>query len=132
MTLVAWAPTGYSAPIELIAVKIKQGKVTELEWLEALSDRVSQLARDAGEQQTMMACNELNVPMTEELYQAGQSLVLHNLVLLTNLNLAVIDENPFPAIVDGPNEEAEEALELTLGEWVGHALSMVSGSGLDC
>lgn len=131
MTLVAWAPMGYSAPIELIAVKIKTGQVTEREWWEALSDRVNDLAIDAGEEQTRIACNELNVPMTEEIYQAGQSLVLHNLVLLTNLNLAVIDENPFPATVGEPNEEAQEALELTLEEWLGYALSMVSESRLD-
>ena len=129
--LVAWAPQGYSAPIELIAVRIKQGKVTEREWWEALSDRVSQLAIEAGEGQTMAACNALDVPMTEELYQAGQSLVLHNLVLIQALDLNLIDENPVPAVVSESSEEAEEALTLTLGEWAGHALSMVSTSSLD-
>ena len=131
MTLVAWAPTGYSAPIEQIAVKIKQGGVTEREWREALSDRVSQLAIEAGEDQTMAACNALDVPMTDELYQAGQSLVLHNLMLMQALDLNLIGKNPFPAMVSVSNEEAEEALTLTLGEWAGQALSMVSASDLD-
>lgn len=130
MTLVAWAPKGYSAPIELIAVKIKPGRVTERDWREALSDRVSQLAIKEPES-LPMACRALDVPMTEELYQAGQSLVLHNLVLIQALDLNLIGDNPFPATVGEPSQEAQEALELTLGEWVAHALSMVSESNLD-
>lgn len=131
MALVAWAPEGYNAPVELLAVKIKPGKVTEREWREALSDRISALAIKEGEQTTALACRELNVPMVEELYQAGQSLVLHNLVLRQALDLNLIGKNPFPSTVGEPDQEVKDALELSLMDWVDQALSLVSESSLD-
>ena len=127
--LVAWAPKGLSP--ELTAVRLPPGKVTERDWWEALADRVSDLAVAAGEEETQAACNALNVPMTEELYQVGQSLVLHNLVLMQALDLIMAEGNPFPATVGEPSQEAKDALELNLTEWVDQALSVVSESSLD-
>ncbi len=68
-----------SVPLELVAVKMPPGPVTERQWWEALADRVQELADKAGEQGTSQACKALNVPEPEYSNQAGQSLVLHNL-----------------------------------------------------
>jgi len=130
-SLAAWAPIGYSAPIELLAVKIRPGRVTEREWWEALSERVSELAMDASPHELRAAFNILDVPGTEPSV-AGQSLVLHNLNLMTHLNLAVIDESPWPAKVTDNDPEIQEILEnQTLLDWVDHAWSLVSPSSLD-
>jgi hypothetical protein len=37
MTRVAWAPDGMLAPLDLIAVMIKPGVITERDWLEAMA-----------------------------------------------------------------------------------------------
>lgn len=131
MALVAWAPKGYSAPMELLAAKLPPGKVTERDWWEALADRVSDLAVAAGEEETRAACSALDVPMVEELYQAGQSLVYHNLRLMQALDLSLDEKSPFPATVGEPTEDAKEALRLSLMDWVDQALSVVSESSLD-
>lgn len=129
---VAWSPKGYNAPIELIAVKIKQGKITQREWWEALSDRVNELAVQAGEQATLQACRDLGLPETDDPSEAGQYLVLGNLNLRTHLDLAVIDKPPFPARVGERNPEAQQAIDETdLASWVEHAWSLVSPSSLD-
>ena len=126
MALVAWAPKGYEAPLELIAVKIKPGQVTKAQWWEALSDRIADLAMKAGEKETAQACRMLGVPMTERLEEVGQSLVLNNLQLLTSLNLAMPEHDPFPATVGEPSQEMKDALSLDLMDWVELASSMAS------
>lgn len=128
---VAWAPKGYSAPIELTAVRLLPGQVTERQWWEALADRVAELAMNEGEEVVAQACRLLDVPMTNRIEEVGQSLVLYNSRLKTALNLAAYEGIPFPAIVNEPSQEAEDALEVTLLEWVDHALSTVSESSLD-
>jgi len=61
----------------------------------------------------------------------GQVLVQDNLDLLTNLNVASI-EDPFPAKVESSNPVAEKALqETSLAQWVDLALSQVHESSLD-
>lgn len=132
MALVAWSPKGYAAPIELLAVKIKPGQVTERQWIEALADRVTQLAIEAGEETTLQACRDLELPETDNPQEAGQFLVMGNLNLRTHLDLAVIDKPPFPAKVGERNPEAQQAIEETdLSRWVESALSLVSASDLD-
>lgn len=132
MALVAWAPKGMSVPLELVAVKLPPGPVTERQWWEALADRVQELADKAGEQDTSQACKALNVPEPEYSNQAGQSLVLHNLNLRTHLNLAIFDEPPWPATVTENDPEIQEILKgQTLMDWVDHAKSLVSSSDLD-
>lgn len=132
MALVAWAPKGMSVPMELVAVKLPLGPVTERQWWEALTDRVQELADKAREQETMQACKALNVQQPEYLNQAGQSLVLHNLNLRTHMDLAIFDEPPWPATVTENDPEIQEILEAqTLMDWVDHARSLVSSSDLD-
>lgn len=131
MALVAWAPKGMAAPLELIAVRINPGQVTEREWIEALADRVQELANKAGAVETMQACRNLDVPEPEEIEEAGQALVLNNLNLRTNLNLAMPAKHPFPATAGEPAQELKDALELELSDWVEQALSLVSASSLD-
>ncbi len=130
MALVAWAPQGISAPLELLAVKIQPGPVTRREWLEALADRVTQMATEEPEY-LPQACKALGLQETDKPREAGQFLVLDNLELQTNLNLAVLDQYPFPATASN-NPEAKQALEETnLQSWVESALSLVSESSLD-
>ena len=131
MALVAWAPKGYEAPLELLVAKLPPGQVTKAQWWGALSDRIADLAVKAGEQETAQACHTLGVPMTNRLEEAGQSLVLHNLQLRTSLNLAMPEQSPFPATVGEPSQEMKDALKLDLMEWVELASSVVSGSSLD-
>lgn len=131
MALVAWAPKGMSVPMKLVAVKLPPGPVTERQWWEALADRVQELADKAGEQETMQACKALNVPQPEYLNQAGQSLVLHNLNLRTQMELAMPDKHPFPGVVTEPSQDVKDALNLDLMDWVEQALSVVSESDLD-
>lgn len=131
MALVAWAPKGYAAPMELLVAKLPPGRVTEREWWEALSDRVSELAVKAGQEETQAAFQALGTPGTARLQEAGQFLVLHNLVLMQELDLHQ-DSKPFPATVGEPTAEATEALQnVTLMGWVEQALSLVSESSLD-
>ena len=134
MALVAWAPEGYSAPIELIAVKIKQGEVTQREWLEALADRVSRmaLAEVDPDGAAVWAIRFLDLPETGNPRYLGQALVTDNWNLLEHFNLAVIDECPFPAAVGEPSEDAEYALEHSdFALWVELARAMVSTTSWD-
>lgn len=129
MALVAWAPTKISAPIELIAVRVPAGKVTEREWWEALADRVTRLARMEPPEETTRACRILGLPETDEPMEAGQYLVLGNLNLRTHLTLAA-EPKAFPLEAQ-PNPEAKEALEVTdLQTWVELARSTVNVSDL--
>lgn len=132
MALVAWAPSGYSVPMELLAVKIKPGQVTELQWWEALSDRVSDLAVVAGPEAVASAFSYLEMPAGPgEPEETGQYLVLGNWNLKTHLSLALMDESPFPATVGEPSEEAKEALEIDFQDWVEHLQSVMSASSMD-
>lgn len=134
MALVAWNPNGLAAPPELTAVQIKPGQVTHQSWVEALSDRVTMLVKQEPnpEQAVQQACQMLGLPIEDNPNQAGEALVKNNLNLLTHLNLAVMDSDPFPARVGDPLPEIKQALEQTdLASWVELALSMVSESDLD-
>ena len=130
MALVAWSPKGMSAPTELTAVKIKPGKVTERDWVEALADRVQELV-DQDPDSLASACELVGVEAPDRVAETGQVMVLRNLNLRTHLNLAMPEQHPFPATVGEPTPEAKDALSLTLLEWAEIASSMVSGSSLD-
>lgn len=132
MALVAWSPEGYLAPTTLLAVMLPPGPVTERQWWEALADRVTKMAVEAGPEATLQACRDLGLPETNNPKEAGQFLVLGNLNLRTHLNCAVIDEDPFPATVGERDQEAHEIIKETdLETWVESALSLVSESSLD-
>ena len=132
MKLVAWYPEGLSAPPELTSVKLPLGKVSHKQWVEALSDRVSQLAQNEPnpEEASLQACRLLDLPLVENPAELGQNLVQNNLNLLTYLNVAEMKENPFQEVKES-NPLAEEALKnVDLASWVELALSQVSESSL--
>jgi hypothetical protein len=134
MALIAWAPKGSIAPVELLVVKLPPGTVTERQWLDALSERVTKLAIEAGPEATGHACHALGLPTTDNPKEAGQFLVEGNWNLQTHLNCAAIDGPLFPAtIADGDHDDyAQEAIEQTdLEMWVELALAQVSESSLD-
>ena len=130
MALVAWSPKGMSAPIELTAVRIQPGKVTERDWVEALADRVQALV-DQDPDSLPEACDMLGVPEPDRVEEAGQVMVLRNLNLRTQFNLAMPEQHPFPATVGEPTPEAKDALSLSLMDWAEIASSLASGSSLD-
>ena len=131
--LVAWSPTGISAPTELLAVMIQPGPVTRDQWLDALADRVTQMVLDDPQPEAAAedVARMLDRPTPESPQASGEYLVLDNLNLQTHLNCAVIDGSPFPAQAS-ENREAREAIEQTdLWAWADTASSMVSESSLD-
>jgi len=133
MKLVAWYPEGLSAPPELTSVRLPLGKVNHKQWVEALSDRVSQLAQNEEnpEEASLQACRLLDLPLVENPAELGQNLVQNNLNLLTYLNVAELKENPFQEVKES-NLLAEESLKnVNLADWVDLALSQVSESSLD-
>jgi hypothetical protein len=133
MKLVAWYPEGLSAPPELTSVKLPLGTVSHKQWVEALSDRVSQLAQSEPDpkEASLQACRLLDLPLVENPVELGQNLVQNNLNLLTYLNVAELKENPFQEVKQS-NPLAEEALKnVDLASWVELALSQVSESSLD-
>jgi hypothetical protein len=125
MALVAWAPTGYNVPMEMLVAKLPPGKVTERQWWEALSDRISEMAVKAGDEAVTRACQALDLPGPENLQETGQFLVMHNLNLMTHLQLLQY-KNPFPATVGEPTPEMKDALKTTLDEWVQMVEPLVS------
>ncbi len=130
MTLVPWSPEGISAPIELLAVKLPPGPVTEGQWWEALSDRVSELAVEAGDEALPAMARALGLPEPETPEGAGEAWVLGNLNLRTHLALAT-DGQEWPATVKASEEALQALKETDLAMWVDLASSMVSASSLD-
>lgn len=131
--LVPWSPPGMSAPIELLAVMVPVGPLTERQWLEALADRVTQLVLDDPEPEAAAAevAQMLGVPEPESPKAAGEYLVTGNLNLRTFLSLSMEGLGPFPATASS-DEEAKQAIEQTdLWTWADLASSMVSESSLD-
>lgn len=128
MYQIAWSPEGICAPIELIAVLVNAGPITERQWWEALSDRVTKMAMHEDPALTLWACRALgtDVGCTDNPREAGQYLVEGNLNLRTHLTLAAYDGDPFPAIA-AEQQEAREAIEACdLEMWVDLARSMTS------
>ena len=129
MSLIAWSPQG-AIPPKLVGVMIKAGAVTHKDWLEALSDRVSKMATEAGSEVTAQACQMLGVPTTSNPQEAGQFLLEGNWNLREHLTVAMETEFPTKA------ERGDLTLVGTLKEtdlmtWAELALSMVSASSLD-
>jgi hypothetical protein len=118
-----------SAPSALLAVKIKPGQVTEREWLEALADRVQELAEKAGPEETLQASQMLDLPPTSP-ESAGEYLVLGNWNLQEFLRASATKKHPFPAKAQY-NPDAVPALEINLSQWADLAASQVKGSYLE-
>ena len=132
MKLVAWAPPGMLAPMELLAAKVPVGQVTERVWLEALANRVTEMALKENDKAFLSEmCNEMGLPPESSPHLAGQAMLLDNWGLRTQFSCAVIDQNPFPATVTESDPDAEEAIsETDLSMWADLAVSMGNESSL--
>ena len=127
-----WYPEKIVAPPELTAVSVPKGQLSEKDWIEALSDRVSDLAlkEENPLEAANEACRRLDLPGVDNANQVGEALVKYNLNLLTFLS-AEQRENQWPAQVNGPSEPAKQALkDVDLESWVELALSQVNASDL--
>lgn len=128
-----WYPEKIVAPPELTAVSVPKGQLSEKQWIEALSDRVSDLAlkEENPLEAANEACRRLDLPGVDNANQVGEALVKYNLNLRTFLSVEQ-RENQWPAQVSGPNEDAKQALkEVDLEGWVELASYQVSGLDLD-
>jgi hypothetical protein len=131
--MIAWYPEEIVAPPELTSVLVPKGELSQKEWIEALSERVSNLAEKEEDplEAANEACRNLNLPEVDNANQLGDALVKYNLDLLTNLNV-VQKEDPFPAKVSEEKPLARQAIkDVSLANWVELALSQVSVSSLD-
>jgi hypothetical protein len=131
--MIAWYPEEIVAPPELTAVLVEKGQLSELEWIEALSERVNELVLKEEDplEEAKKACRKMGLPPVQDESQLGAALVQQNLDLLTFLSVAQ-QENPFPANVSQASPVANEALKsVNLEQWVELALSQVSVSSLD-
>jgi len=128
--MIAWYPENLNAPAALTAVLVPKGQLAEREWLEALADRVVDLAlaEDDPLEAANLACLKLDLPQVDSPEQLGEALVKKNLELRTFLSLSQIKDQ-WPAQVSKPLENAKEALkESDLDLWVELASSQVSAS----
>jgi hypothetical protein len=130
--MIAWYPEEIVAPPELTAVRVEKGELTELQWIKALSERVNELVLKEEDplEAAQESCRRMGLPPVQDESQLGVALVQKNLDLLTFLSLAQ-QENPFPANVSQASPVANEALKVSLAEWVELALSQVNVSSLD-
>lgn len=130
---VAWYPENLAAPAQLTAVVVPLGKLEEKAWVQALGDRVVELAMKEEDplEASRLACLKLGLPSVDSPEQLGDALVKYNLELQTYLSLAQVTEQ-WPAQVKRPLEDAKDALkQVDLELWVELASSQVSASSLD-
>ena len=128
MTLIAWAPPGVSAAYELTAVLVPHGMITKQQWIEALADRVTSMARDEDPELTAWASRYLgaDVGYTDNPLEAGEFFVSGNWNLQEHLSVAMYDGDPFPCVA-AENENARYAIENSDFElWVELAHSFTS------
>ncbi len=78
MKKVAWVPPGISAAIELTAVLVQPGPITESQWLDALADRITDMAMKEEASLTSWACRSLGADVgdTDNPRHAGEYFVL--------------------------------------------------------
>ncbi len=133
MKKVAWAPHGVSADCALIAVLVNPGLITRRQWIDALANRVTDMAINEKPHLTKWACRVLgdDVGYTEDPVEAGQFLVEGNWNLQEHLSLAMFEGDPFPSFAS-ESEDARKAIEECDFEyWVELARAFVSSSSLD-
>ncbi len=128
MKKVAWAPPGISAALELTAVFVRPGPITESQWLDALADRVTDMAMKEDASLTSWACRALGADVggTDDPRYAGEYFVSGNWNLQTHLSIALHDGNPFPCVAQ-EDKDARYAIENSDFElWIELARSMTS------
>jgi hypothetical protein len=133
MKFVAYCPAGMSDYVYLLAAKVPVGEVDERVWINALADRIVELAERESNPDIAAewACKSLNCVMPDSHIQLGQIIVLCNSDLRTHINLCFPDD-PFPAFVEGNDEEALNAIEITdLEHWVHCAQYLIGDSGAE-
>ena len=133
MEKVAWAPQGVSVDWELIAVLVPPGPITKSQWLDALADRVTDMAMNEQPNLTKWASRVLGhyVGNTDDPEEAGQFFVTGNWNLQEHLSLAMYEGDPFPCLAS-ENVDARTAIENTdFVNWVELVRAFVSSSSLD-
>jgi hypothetical protein len=128
MKKVAWAPFGISAELELIAVMVQPGNITETQWIDALADRVTEMAIQEKPVLTSWACHALGTDVgdTDNPRHAGRYLVSGNFNLREHFSVAMYDGNPFPCVAE-EKENARHAIENSdLELWVELARAMTN------
>lgn len=112
MTLVAWLPPDVSADPELIAVLVPPGVITHSQWIDALADRVTNLAVAEVPELTAWASRYLgsDVGYTDDPQEAGECFVLGNWTLQEHLSVAMYNGDPFPCVA-AEDEGARDAIE---------------------
>ena len=129
MKKIAWSPAG-AFPQALTGAMLAAGQVTRKSWIEALSDRVTELAIKSSPEEVAQSCKMLDLPETQNPLEAGQFLVEGNLSLQEHLSVWM--ETQFPAMAERHSPELmAEMLETDLLSWAELASSMVSASSLD-
>jgi len=129
-TTIAWYPGKYDVDPRLTVAIVPSGKLDEEQWLDALSDRITQLAHRERDPlgAANRACQRLGVPSVDIPGDIGKWLVKHNSYLRNRWNTWEA-YGQFPIVVDVENQDAREALEaIDLGGWVELALALISGS----
>jgi len=133
MKLVAYYPRGMDDWIDLVAAKVPIGEVDDRVWINALSDRVVELAQRESNPDIAAewACKSLNCVLPANYSQLGQIIVLHNLELRTHINLS-FNVDPFPEFVERDDEEALETIEaIDLEQWVQCAKYLIGDGGVE-
>ena len=135
ITKVAWQPKG---PVEigLVAVRIRLGDITEEMWLQALSDRVSEMALAESDPIAAVraAAWKMNCLAPHSPKDAGQFLVKGNWALHEHFTNQMMSSEgpPFPAKVEFGDKSAQEAMQDTnLTMWVDMAIALCDTSGRD-
>jgi hypothetical protein len=133
MKLVAYCPRGMIDSIDLLAAKVPVGEVDDWVWINALADRVVELAERESNPDVAAewACKSLKCVRVDNHNQLGQIIVLDNDDLRSHINLS-FDEYPFPDLVERDDEEALEAIEATdLEQWVHCAQYLIGDGGME-
>ena len=118
---VAWSPKGIEAPIELLAVMVPVGKLTEKAWLKALADRVSEMAVKDNEFRVDIykACTILHIPSCSDPFQLGKHILKKSLLFKSWVNCSISDQSIFPVKVVEEDEDARIAIESTdFATWI--------------
>ena len=118
---VAWSPKGIEAPIELLAVMVPLGKLTEKAWIKALADRVSEMAVKDNEFRVDIykACTILHIPSFSDPFQLGKHILKKSLLFKSWIKYSISDQSIFPVKVVEEDEDARVAIESTdFATWI--------------
>jgi hypothetical protein len=133
MKFVAYCPAGMSDSIDLMAAIVPVGKVDDWVWINALADRVVELAERESNPDIAAewACKSLRCVRPDDHNQLGQIIVLDNENFRSHINLSFNDD-PFPALIEKDDQEALSAIKTTdLEHWVHCAQYLIGDGGME-